>query len=183
MKALLLQILICVCSINVFASHIVGGEVYYKYVGPGSTAGTSEYQIYLRLFRDCTVDCGSGTNVACLPTEASVSIFSAASPYTRISTLNLPLDSSLSITLTTYPSCISEKPRVCYEVKTYSTTISLPDNDVGYAIAFQDCCRAAAVNQFGTANTLSGVPGATYIANIPGTNNLPKGIITAPYSS
>jgi gliding motility-associated-like protein len=174
-KILILQILICVCSINAFASHIVGGEVYYKYLGQGNTDGTSMYQIYLRLFRDCTVPCGGTTTTACLPAAASVSIFSAASPYTRISTLNLPLDSSKSITLTTYPSCISDKPTVCYEVKTYSTTISLPDNDIGYVIAYQDCCRAKAINQFGVANTSNNVPGATYIGNIPGANALPSG--------
>ena len=175
MKILLLQILACLCAINAFASHIVGGEVFYKYLGQGSAAGTSRYQVALRLFRDCTVDCGNGTNVACLPAEASVSIFNAASPYSRVTVLTLPLDSSLSITMTTYPSCVFSKPVVCYEVKTYTAIVTLADNNGGYVISYQDCCRAQAVNQLGVAHTLSGIPGATYTADIPGLSTLPTG--------
>ncbi|HNP23228.1 MAG TPA: gliding motility-associated C-terminal domain-containing protein [Panacibacter sp.] len=170
-----LLILFFLSATIAFASHIVGGEVYYKYLGPGSTAGSSKYEISLRLFRDCNVPCGDGTNVACLPLRPSVTIYSAASPYIRARILGLPLRDSLSLTLTTYPSCVAYKPSVCYEVKIYSDTVSLADNDVGYIVAFQNCCRAASKNQFGVEFTASGVPGATYTASIPGQNILPSG--------
>ena len=142
-KKMPLLILFFLSATIAFASHIVGGEVYYKYLGPGSTAGSSKYEISLRLFRDCNVPCGDGTNVACLPLRPSVTIYSAASPYIRARILGLPLRDSLSLTLTTYPSCVAYKPSVCYEVKIYSDTVSLADNDVGYIVAFQNCCRAA----------------------------------------
>jgi hypothetical protein len=172
-KRTLLIILLFFSAIKIFASHIVGGEVYYKYMGPGSSPGTSKYEISLRLFRDYNVQCGDGTNVACLPVRAVVTIYETASPYTRIRILGLPLRDSLVLTLTTYPPCVANKPSVQYEVKTYSDTVSLADNDVGYTIAYQNCCRAASKNQFGLENTASGVPGATYTANIPGKNVLP----------
>ncbi|QEC68187.1 T9SS type B sorting domain-containing protein [Panacibacter ginsenosidivorans] len=173
MKRTILIILLFFCATKIFASHIVGGEVYYKYIGPGSSAGTSVYEISLRLFRDCNVPCGDSTNVACLPVRAVVTIYLGTLPYSRMRILGLPLRDSLSITLTTYPPCVAYKPPVCYEVKTYSDTVSLADNDVGYIMAYQNCCRAASKNQFGVEFTASGVPGVTYTANIPGKNVLP----------
>ena len=112
MKRTLLIILLFFSAIKIFASHIVGGEVFYKYMGPGSTAGTSKYEISLRLFRDYNVQCGDGTNVACLPTRAVVTIYESADPYTRTKILGLPLRDSLVMTLTTYPPCIAYKPSV-----------------------------------------------------------------------
>jgi len=172
-KKILLPIL-TLLSTTAFASHIVGGEVYYKYLGPGTTAGTSIYEISLRLFRDCNVPCGEGTGVACLPASAVIAIYEAEAPYKRILIPSLPLIDSTPITLTTYPVCVYYKPPVCYEMKTYRDTIMLADNDDGYIIAYQNCCRAASQNQYGVEFTASGIPGATYTANIPGKNLLQK---------
>src|SRR5262245_36319388 len=48
----LLVIIFVFCAVPSFARHIVGGEIYYEYIGPGSASGTSQYKITLRLFRD-----------------------------------------------------------------------------------------------------------------------------------
>jgi len=172
-KRILLTILIFLTAIKAFTNHIVGGEVFYKYLGAGNTAGTSVYQVSLRLFRDCDVPCGDGTGTACLPTIAAVAIYPLVSPYTPFYAFSLPLIDSSAITLTTYPNCIANRPPVCYEIKTYSTIVTLPDNDSGYIIAYQNCCRAASENQFGLDFTASGIPGATYTATIPGKSVLP----------
>lgn len=149
-------------------------------MGPGYAPGTSNYQISLRLFRDCNVPCGEGTNVACLPERGVVAIYSAASPYARIRVPSLPLTDSNSITLTTYPVCAYYKPPVCYEIKTYSDTITLADNNEGYVLAWESCCRALSQNQFGVAFTAGGLPGATYTAIIPGKNILNAGHNNSP---
>src|ERR1043165_9044815 len=82
-KPLLLLLFTSLVFLNeIKASHIVGGEVFYEYLGPGSSAGTSRYKISLRLFRDCLVQCGVG-NVACLPTTAIVSVFANSAGYPR----------------------------------------------------------------------------------------------------
>ncbi|HEX5151964.1 MAG TPA: PKD domain-containing protein [Parafilimonas sp.] len=150
----------------------MGGEVFYKYLGAGSTPGTSIYQVSLRLFRDCDVACGGTTGVACLPIIAVVSVYPAVSPYSPFYILNLPLTDSTSITLANYPKCIANKPLVCYEIKTYTTTVTLPDTNEGYIVTYQNCCRAESENQYGTEYTASGKPGATYTASIPGKNIL-----------
>lgn len=168
-------ILLLFCASASFASHIVGGEVFYEYLGEGSTAGTSRYKIMLRLFRDCNVNCGNGTQVACLPQTAIVSVFENASPYARIFNLNLPLEKTDRISLSTYPPCISSRPSVCYEAKTYSTIVTLTDNNAGYVLAYQNCCRVGSQNVTPDAATSSGIPGATYTGTIPGINILPDG--------
>lgn len=174
MKKNILIILLSFFATDIFASHIIGGEVFYTYLGPGTVAGTSKYQINLRLFRNCNVPCGTGS-VACLPQVAIVSVFVNTSPYTRIKALSVPLKSSQQNTLQTYPVCISGKPSVCYEVKTYFAQIILTDNDVGYIIAYQNCCRAPSYNVTDNAATVSGTPGVTYDCTIPGKNKLPSG--------
>jgi hypothetical protein len=102
MKKILLLILLITSSLQMFASHIVGGEVFYTYLGPGTTANTSRYKVSLRLFRDCNVQCGQGSNVACLPAVAIVSIFTNVAPYIRKAALDVPLESSKFLTLTKY---------------------------------------------------------------------------------
>jgi gliding motility-associated-like protein len=176
MKKILLIILLSLASFQIFASHIVGGEVFYTYIGPGTNPGESQYTVSIRLFRDCNVPCGGNTGVACLPAESVIGIFTNASPYNRYSNYTLPLAKSETISLSTYPPCISAKLPVCYEVKTYSKIITLPDNNDGYIITYQNCCRADSKNVLGNASTISGIPGATYTAVMPGKKILNTGI-------
>lgn len=175
MRRIFITILFSFFFLKNYASHIVGGEVYYTYLGPGTTAGKSNYRVYLRLFRDCNVDCGGTSNVACLPQIAMLGIFENASPYNNIANLTMPFDHAETISLSTYPACISTRPSVCYEIKTYTNTVELSDNVNGYIISYQNCCRAVSQNVLSNANTLNGVPGATYTAIVPGTNSLNTG--------
>lgn len=176
MKKGLLLILLMITSVEMFASHIVGGEVFYTYIGPGSAANTSIYKVSLRLFRDCNVPCGQGSNVACLPDVALVSVYVNSSAYPNATVVRVPLESSKSLTLTKYPSCISNKPAICYEVKTYSATVTLNDNNEGYILAYQNCCRAQATNVLDNAPSINGSPGVTYDCIMPGKTVLPSGI-------
>ena len=131
------------------ATHIVGGEVFYQYISSDSS-GKSTYKVSLRLFRDCLVPCGDGTNVACLPAQTVIAVYESGT-NTFISELYLPLtdDASLSLDpalLGDYPPCITTKPPLCYEVKTYTTTVTLADNNNGYTLAYENCCRATTLN-------------------------------------
>lgn len=173
-KTTLLVILLFAVS-RLFASHIVGGEVFYKYIGAGTSSNTSRYEISVRLFRDCNVSCGGGTNVACLPDRIMIGVFTNASPFSKYNDFSLNIVSSERISLKTYPDCISSRIPVCYEVKTYSETITLPDNNDGYIIAYQNCCRADSRNVAADPRTISSIPGATYTAIMPGKNILPVG--------
>ena len=94
MKKYAFVILLLLCVSDLFASHIVGGEVFYTYLGELSGTTKSRYRLSVRLFRDCNVDCGGNTNVACLPASVFVGVFSNVSPYADAGTYTLNLVSS-----------------------------------------------------------------------------------------
>lgn len=165
------MILMCCCYCTGFTHHIVGGEVYYVYVGVDPSTHKSIYTLTLRLFRNCY----SEANAAPLPSGVILSIFVNNAPYNRIQDINVTRSSYQTSTLTTYPVCISFKPPVCYQIGTYSKNVELDDNTAGYQIAFQTCCRAGSINVIDNSNSMDGSPGATYVGLIPGTSQLPAG--------
>lgn len=158
-----------------FASHIVGGEVFYTYLGPGASNGSSRYTITMRLFTECGQLCGPPTSVACPPSSVIIGIFTNTAPYDRVIDITLPRVSLPWIDLTTYPPCITQTPRVCYQVNTYTTQTELPNTVAGYRISYQNCCRQGTLNVVANAPTVSNIPGSTYEATIPGTALLPIG--------
>ena len=176
MKKYLLTILIITSILHAYASHIVGGEVFYKYLGPGTASNSSSYLVSVRLFTECGQLCGTN-GVACPPGSVVVSIFANISPFARITDITLPNTGQPQINLSTYPSCVDITPTVCYQVNTYSVIVELANNAVGYRLAYQSCCRAAAENVVSNISppTASGNPGATYEATMPGANLLSSG--------
>jgi PKD repeat protein len=156
------------------AGHIAGGEMYYKYLGPGS-GNNDRFEITLRLFRECNV---TGTNVAAMPTTVTVGIFTrtSISGYTLFQSFDVnrsDLD-EIKVTPSAYP-CIVPPPDVCYQVGYFVVERELPRNEFGYTVAFQTCCRSG-----GIINMINQVipggntgDGSTYVGNIPGLNNAP----------
>ncbi len=179
MKSILSIVLFLLIANLCHATHIVGGEVFYQYVSSDGN-GNSTYKVSLRLFRDCLVPCGDGTNVACLPAQTVIAVYESAT-NTFISELYLPLtdDQTLSLDpalLGDYPPCITTKPSICYEVKTYSTTVTLADNNNGYLLAYENCCRATTLNVLNNNRySVQSLPGVTYDCSIPGKNLLSTG--------
>jgi gliding motility-associated-like protein len=172
-KQISLLLLFCFSYCISFAHHIVGGELYYAYMGPGATTGTSVYSVTLRLFRKCD----AGADAAPLPGAVTVGVFNNEPPYTDVEDLAIQGSNPIYtvINLTTYPICISSEPEVCYQVALYTTTVTLPDNAYGYILSFQTCCRLGTANVLDNALNQTTVPGATYECIIPGTNILPAG--------
>lgn len=153
---------------SLFAEHIKGGEMFYEYLGAGSGAGTSLYRVTLKLYIDCNAQ-SSGQ----LDTEIRMTVYDksnnsqvSGSPFAA-PTIG---DEWLRFDPASNP-CISNPPTdVCYRVRSFSTTISLPINNAGYTIAYQRCCRIDnIVNLVPRSNSV----GATYMCEIPGTNTLP----------
>ena len=169
-----LAIIIAVFGIvgGVKAGHIAGGELYYRYVGPGTAPNTDKFEITLRLFRECNAD---GPNVAAMPTEVTLGIFrrTSATAYTLYSAFDVNRTDfrTINITPSAYP-CIIPPPVVCYQVGYFVITRDLPKNAFGYTIAFQTCCRSRDIMnmmEFSIPGGNTG-DGATYVGNIPGTN-------------
>src|SRR5215213_6194436 len=142
-KALAIFLAVTGIFLSAKAGHIAGGEMYYKYLGPGAAAGTDRFQITLRLFRECSA---TGPNVAPMPPDVIIAIFArnTISTYSLNSSFTVARTSlqQIEITPSAYP-CIIPTPDVCYQVGYYTVEKDLPSNQFGYTVAFQTCCRSA----------------------------------------
>jgi hypothetical protein len=62
---------------------------------------------------------------------------------------------------------MNNKPVICYQIYTYTTTVTLADNINGYLIAAQDANRVTGIVNI--ANSVS--TGISFVGNIPGVIN------------
>jgi len=171
MKKLLVIFFIC-CAVPSFARHITGGEIFYEYLGPGATAGTSQYKITLRLFRDCF---SSGAQ---LDQTVNIGIFDKGSgAAVSGSPFSVTLDHIQQIQKGGNIACIINPPQVCYQVGFYYLIRDLPNNSAGYWVAFQRCCRVDNITNLSVA---IGV-GASYVGSIAGSSTL--GNMTSNHNS
>ena len=145
------------------ANHITGGQIYYTL---NSQSGNNySYSVSLLLYRD------SLSSGAQLDQTASIAIFdrlTGAMVFNR----NVELSFIEVLHLHSPGPCINHPPTVIYQVGHYKFDVTLPGNANGYIIVYQRCCRIAGINNLLASSSV----GATYVAEIPGTNPLP----TAP---
>lgn len=134
------------------ATHIVGGELNYKYLG------NNVYEINLTVYRDCY------NGVPPFDDPASIGIFNALT--------NLLIREKLFsfIDLDTVPPtinspCFIPPTNICYERTVYTDTVILPPSSNGYILAYQRCCRNQTILNIVSPD----VTGATYETWIPGT--------------
>ena len=163
----LVVIIIALCSyVPLFASHIRGGEMYYKYLGPGAAAGSSKYQVTLKLYIRC-----DASDAQKDPSEP-FTIFKKSDNSQYGSSIQAPLTSQQQISYDPASNpCITNPPTdICYLERFYDATIEVPDDPFGYTIAFQRCCRIAGIENLVSPSDSYGV---TYLTDIPGTNMLP----------
>jgi len=181
MKKNFVLVLLLFISVPCFALHIAGGELYYKYVGPGATANTDRYTITLRLFRECHPVVPAGQAAAPMPSEVELGIFTNNNELgsgTVYKTLFVPRTKDDFLSLQSPLVCIVNPPEICYEIGYFTTTMDLPQTDYGYTIAYQTCCRSFIILNVQFFD-LPGPPnnrgeGATYTCVIPGTKTLGK---------
>jgi len=144
-------------NLNLFAAHIIGGEITYQCIG------NNNYEITLKLYRDCN------SGGAFLDNTASIGIFSSS-----VLLYNLQFNKGATYTLppnSGNPCLISVNQ--CIEYASYIDTVSLPAITGGYTITYQRCCRISNIG-----NLLnSGNYGITMTTSIPSNdscNSSPK---------
>lgn len=149
----------CLCYINAFATHIVGGDITYKRLSGNN------YEIKLDVIRDC-----SSTGNAPFDSQTDVYILDGSS-FQPLNTL----PSSSANTSISYPSlnafsCFATV--LCYERQITTYTTSLPPNSNGYWITYGRCCRNGTItnidNPLGVGLTL-----ATFVPNVTVINSSP----------
>lgn len=107
------------------ATHIVGGELYYEYLG------SDTYMIKLVVYRDCFKGIPGFDN------PARVAIFDKS--WNRIMNVNAIPAIPDTIPLENYDSC-TWVDTVCYEIGVYEFQVVLPPIPGGYIIAYDRCC-------------------------------------------
>ena len=144
------------------ASHIIGGEFTYKYLGDTSigTVIAQKYQVKLDIFEDCQ----NGQPEAIMQDNPA---FLAA--YVTGSTLPYNIDTAVFFSASIrFPATI-DGPCGVYEIpscilrKTFIKTYFFPASSSGYTISYQRCCLTAAISNISD----PGNSGSTYTCSIP----------------
>lgn len=176
MKKFLILIITLLYFLQASASHISGGELFYEYLGPGSSANSSKYKITIRLFSDChPID---PTNSQVLENETVVIGIYNNNGLTFNSSVPLTLQLPIPV-IELHPSsipCLSSAPDVCFRVGVFTGTTELPASAEGYTLSWVRCCRPNNIANLGMS---SGV-GGTFTTTIPGTSILPAGHNSSP---
>jgi len=133
------------------ATHIVGGELYYTYLG------NNQYEIRLTVYRDCFY--GNPP----FDSPALIGVWNANNSFVYAVDL-FPNDSATIPPIINSP-CFVPPTNVCYRVCNYYGTITLPPIAGGYQLAYQRCCRNQTIINIVTPLDV----GAAFYAYIPGT--------------
>ncbi len=142
---------------NLHASHIMGGELCYTFVGY-VTPTTVRYYVQACFYRDPGgIPCGG---------SASFDIYMDNPPfYSYVTTVTFPLNSDPVYPPPSEPGCPFSWSKPWVERCCYSGYVDLPVSTVGYHIVYDFCCRP-----FDVDNLLSpGSTGFTFYNYIPPT--------------
>ncbi len=149
LKKCLFLLAMQVAVLSASAEHLVGGEIYYECLGG------DEYQITLKVYRDCY---SAG---APFDNPASIAVYNADGNL--ITTLQAPFEGSQQLDVVISNPCLQAPPNVCVEEAIYTTNVSLPFLAGGYHIAYQRCCRNQSI-----VNLINpDAQGSTYYVEIP----------------
>lgn len=144
------------------ADHITGGEMYYTLQGVSN--GTYHYRVTCRLFMDCFSN-------RRLPDPAIFGVFNKETGQ-RVQDITVPMAHQDPLELTNPGPCITNPPRVCYQIGYYDFDIAVPASTMGYVVVIQVVYRIQ-----GITNLMPGYNniGATYSCEIPGTTEAANG--------
>lgn len=144
-----ISLLTAAATLSADATHIIGGELFYDHLGG------SQYQVTLKLYRDCSSATG-------FDATAAIGVFlSDGSLYT---TQLLSFPGAVNVPIVLESPCLTLPPNICVETTSYVGTFDLPANADGYVLAYQRCCRTAIISNLQTPDAL----GLTVTTRIPG---------------
>ena len=132
MKKTFLLLLLCFQITSSYATHLIGGELTYEYLGHGDW-----YKIKLTVYRDCYF------GIPPFDERASIAVFNAngnALRYLEISTAD-----SATIALPTASPCMVVPNTVCVSRAIYIDSLELPFIAGGYTLTYQRCCRNGSI--------------------------------------
>jgi gliding motility-associated-like protein len=149
------------------ASHIVGGEFTYVYLGDSTGINHfvySKYQVNLTIYEDCQ----NGQPEAIAQDDpAWIGVFNGMGQTYEMDTgdfaYGIHFTSSIAVPANFSNACVTNVPPTCLLKKTFTKIYILPKNTSGYIISYQRCCRNNAVVNIKD----PGNNGSTYYCTIP----------------
>lgn len=159
-KHFLVSLFVIVCITNIYSTHIVGGELFYDYLG------NNKYQVTLKLYRDCL---NGQPNFGGLGEgDAILNVLDLNKDLAYQFLLGTPVVTKV-IANTNNP-CMKVPVGVCVEEGVYTKTITLPPIAGGYYLVYETCCRNTSI-----LNLVSpGSQGSTYQTYVPGPELAPN---------
>lgn len=147
------KLILLVVSLFVFsqsmATHIVGGEIFYDYIG------NDNYRVTMIIYRDCF------NGEPPFDNPAYIGIFDQNNNLVRNLGVIVNPDSVL-IPSTINSPCFIPPTNICYRKAYYNFVVNLPPTSGFYYVVYQRCCRNNTIN-----NILNpSQTGATYIGQI-----------------
>lgn len=138
--------------IESIASHIVGGDITYRYVR------NDTYEIKVFLYVDCI---NGNLGAIDLDRNVNVSYFNTAT-NAFISNDELPVLSEINVEEVNY-KCLKIEPNACVKQFEFSYFKELHPGNDGITIAYQRCCRNKTISNI----TNPASTGATFFTKIP----------------
>lgn len=145
-------VLFLLTVIKTNATHIVGGDFYYKF------KGGNIYEITLKLY----IDCYNGNKEAIASDETGIISIYDGSTYKSLQQLEITRTGPIHLFGTAY-KCVNMPGDVCVDQYNYTFDVELPKRKGGYIIAYERCCRNNSINNLYD----PGGTGATYWVQIP----------------
>tara|TARA_Y100000385_G_scaffold291751_1_gene371976 strand:+ start:2122 stop:4776 length:2655 start_codon:yes stop_codon:yes gene_type:complete len=138
-------------SLTSNASHIVGGEIYYDYMG------NNVYRFYISVYRDCN------STGAQFDNPLSLSIYNNGA---LVQNVNVGFPGSVPVPVVFNNPCVSPPNNICTENALYTVDVNLPPAVGGYTVTYQRCCRGPNVTNINNPDNT----GFTLTCVVPGIN-------------
>ena len=139
------------------ARHIVGGEIFYECLGPGSAADTRNYKLTMKIYRDCA---GNGAE---FDNPAQIGVYSLINGVYKFVSLRTISHGEISELEFVENPCLILPQNVCVQETAYFINLSnLPIIAGSYIVSWQRCCRNNTINNINAPNNT----GATYTIEI-----------------
>lgn len=164
MRLALSALLILALNLQSHATHILGGEMTYTYLG------NDNYQVTLTLYRDCGPANTQGT---ALDAMAAIGVFNSSGVL--VQTVHFELPGETSVPVVTDNPCLTAPPSICTKQGIYSGMIHLPSGTGGYTLSYQRCCRSPSLINLNNNPSTQGMTCTVFVPdpNITGPNSSP----------
>jgi gliding motility-associated-like protein len=143
-------ILLILCSFQANASHIIGGDIYYDYLG------NNQYKFYITLYRDCN------STGAQYDDPMKLTIYKADGSL--FLNLEVPFPGSEFVPIPFNNPCATPPNNLCVEKAVYTIVVNLPPIPGGYNASYQRCCRGPNITNLVSPDDT----GLTLTTHIPG---------------